>query len=196
MLARASISASTLADQVGACAAALAPLHALIEAHVMAAERLHGDDTTVPVLAKGKTATGRLWVLGVRRPRFRVQRPSRSLAQLRRVRCQSSGIRPASKSAISACVLRCRGAAMIEASIICPPMARYPRWRRCMSKRANRTSIALVMLRSLRNSQIVRASGTRPCKSRPRKRMKLRWFLIWNPVARLPARIAPAAPAP
>jgi transposase len=28
----------------------------------MAAERLHGDDTTVPVLAKGKTATGRLWV--------------------------------------------------------------------------------------------------------------------------------------
>jgi transposase len=56
------LSLSTLADQVGACAAALAPLHALIEAHVMAAERLHGDDTTVPVLAKGKTATGRLWV--------------------------------------------------------------------------------------------------------------------------------------
>ncbi len=27
-----------------------------------AAERLHGDDTTVPVLAKGKTDTGRLWV--------------------------------------------------------------------------------------------------------------------------------------
>ena len=26
----------------------------------MAAERLHGDDTTVPVLAKGKTDTGRL----------------------------------------------------------------------------------------------------------------------------------------
>lgn len=33
-----------------------------IEAHVFAAERLHGDDTTVPVLAKGKTATGRCWV--------------------------------------------------------------------------------------------------------------------------------------
>jgi hypothetical protein len=30
-----------------------------VEAHVMAAERLHGDDTTVPVLAKGKTDTGR-----------------------------------------------------------------------------------------------------------------------------------------
>jgi transposase len=52
---------STLADWVGACSAALAPLLALIRAHVMAAERLHGDDTTVPVLAKGKTITGRLW---------------------------------------------------------------------------------------------------------------------------------------
>src|SRR5260370_5597072 len=30
-------------------------------AHVLAAERLHGDDTTVPVLAKGKTVTGRCW---------------------------------------------------------------------------------------------------------------------------------------
>ena len=27
----------------------------------MAADRVHGDDTTVPVLAKGKTITGRLW---------------------------------------------------------------------------------------------------------------------------------------
>jgi transposase len=55
------ISLSTLADQVGACAAVLKPLHRLIEAHVLAAERLHGDDTTVPVLAKTKTATARLW---------------------------------------------------------------------------------------------------------------------------------------
>ncbi len=45
----------------GACTAALAPLTALIEAHVMVAERIHGDDTTVPVLARGKTVTGRLW---------------------------------------------------------------------------------------------------------------------------------------
>ena len=52
---------STLADWVGACTATLAPLVALIRAHVLAAERLHGDDTTVPVLAKGKTTTGRLW---------------------------------------------------------------------------------------------------------------------------------------
>jgi transposase len=55
------LSLSTLADQVGACAAALRPLHALIERHVLAAERLHGDDTTVPILAKGKTETGRVW---------------------------------------------------------------------------------------------------------------------------------------
>ncbi len=52
---------STLADWVGACTATLSPLVALIRAHVMAAERLHGDDTTVHVLAKGKTTTGRLW---------------------------------------------------------------------------------------------------------------------------------------
>ena len=52
---------STLADWVGACTATLSPLVALIRAHVLAAERLHGDDTTVPVLAKGKTTTGRLW---------------------------------------------------------------------------------------------------------------------------------------
>jgi hypothetical protein len=39
----------------------LQPLHALIEAHVLVAERLHGDDTTVPILAKGKTVTGHIW---------------------------------------------------------------------------------------------------------------------------------------
>ena len=56
------ISLSTLADQVGACCAVLDPLFKLIEAHVFAAERVHGDDTTVPVLARGKTDTGRAWV--------------------------------------------------------------------------------------------------------------------------------------
>lgn len=55
------LSVSTLADQVGAAAFATAPLVALIESHVLAAERLHGDDTTVPILAKGKTVTGRVW---------------------------------------------------------------------------------------------------------------------------------------
>lgn len=55
------LSVSTMADHVGACAATLMPLHELIKAHVFAAERLHGDDTTVPVLAKTKCRTGRLW---------------------------------------------------------------------------------------------------------------------------------------
>ncbi len=56
------LSLSTLADQVGGCSAVLAPLLRRIERHVFAAERLHSDDTTVPVLAKGKTDTGRCWV--------------------------------------------------------------------------------------------------------------------------------------
>ena len=56
------LSLSTLADQVGACTVALKPLHDLIAAHVLAADRLHGDDTPVPVLARGKTATGRAWI--------------------------------------------------------------------------------------------------------------------------------------
>lgn len=56
------LSVSTLADQVGAAAQALTPLYELIKAHVLAAKRLHGDDTTVPVMAKGKTDTARLWV--------------------------------------------------------------------------------------------------------------------------------------
>jgi transposase len=55
------LSLSTLADQVGACCTVLRPLHDRLVAHVLAAERLHGDDTTVPVLAKGKTVTGRCW---------------------------------------------------------------------------------------------------------------------------------------
>ena len=56
------ISLSTLADQVGGCTAALTPLFKRLEAYVLSAERLHGDDTWVPVLAKGKTDTGRIWI--------------------------------------------------------------------------------------------------------------------------------------
>jgi len=55
------LSLSTLADLVGACTTVLQPLHALIEAHVLGAERLHGDDTNVPILAKGKTIKGHIW---------------------------------------------------------------------------------------------------------------------------------------
>lgn len=56
------LSLSTVADQIGAGCAALDPLLRRLEVHVFAAERVHGDDTTVPVLAKGKTITGRCWV--------------------------------------------------------------------------------------------------------------------------------------
>ena len=52
---------STLADWVGACSASLAPMIELIGRHVLAGERVHGDDTTVPVLAKQRTVIGRVW---------------------------------------------------------------------------------------------------------------------------------------
>ena len=55
---------STLCDWVGQAAWLLAPVVAAIRAHVFAAEKIHGDDTTVPVLEPGlgRTRTGRLWV--------------------------------------------------------------------------------------------------------------------------------------
>jgi transposase len=55
------LSVSTLADQVGGCAFLLRPLYELIRAHVFAGDRVHGDDTPVPVLAKHQTRQGRLW---------------------------------------------------------------------------------------------------------------------------------------
>ena len=55
---------STLADWVGQTSALVRPLVDAVGAHVMAAERLHADDTTVPVLdpGRGTTKTGRLWI--------------------------------------------------------------------------------------------------------------------------------------
>src|SRR6266567_7713498 len=54
---------STLAKWVGECSELLTPLVEALRRYVMAAEKLHGDDTPVPVLApgNGKTKTGRLW---------------------------------------------------------------------------------------------------------------------------------------
>jgi transposase len=54
---------STLADWVGGTSALLAPLVEALRRHIMAANKLHADDTPVPVLApgNGKTKTGRLW---------------------------------------------------------------------------------------------------------------------------------------
>jgi transposase len=54
---------STMADWVGKASALLAPLVTALRSHVFAGDRLHGDDTPVPVLepGRGKTKTGRLW---------------------------------------------------------------------------------------------------------------------------------------
>jgi hypothetical protein len=56
------LSLSTLADQAGAAAHALMPIYKLIEAHVLAATRVQGDDTTVLIMPKGKTDVAGLWV--------------------------------------------------------------------------------------------------------------------------------------
>jgi transposase len=54
---------STMADWVGGCSQLLSPLIDALSRYVMAAGKLHADDTPVPVLApgQGKTKTGRLW---------------------------------------------------------------------------------------------------------------------------------------
>jgi transposase len=54
---------STLADWVGESSRLLAPLVDAVRRYVLAASKLHADDTPVPVLAPGtgKTKTGRLW---------------------------------------------------------------------------------------------------------------------------------------
>lgn len=54
---------STLTDWVGGCSRLLEPLLEALRRYVMAAGKLHADDTPVPVLApgQGKTKTGRLW---------------------------------------------------------------------------------------------------------------------------------------
>jgi transposase len=54
---------STLADWVGDTHTLLQPLVDAIRRHVLATEKLHADDTPVPMLApgNGKTCTARLW---------------------------------------------------------------------------------------------------------------------------------------
>ena len=80
---------STLAKWVGEASHLLAPLVEALRRYVMSADKLHADDTPVPVLApgNGKTKTGRLWtyvVTIVRRVRTRLQRlgsPTRPTAR-------------------------------------------------------------------------------------------------------------------
>ncbi len=54
---------STLAEWVGQCSTLLSPLVEALRRHVLGGDKLHADDTPVPVLApgEGKTKTGRLW---------------------------------------------------------------------------------------------------------------------------------------
>lgn len=54
---------STLADWVGGSSRLLRPLVDALRQHVLSADKLHADDTPVPVLApgKGRTKSGRLW---------------------------------------------------------------------------------------------------------------------------------------
>jgi hypothetical protein len=58
------IERSTLCDWAGQATWLLASVVTAIRTHVFAADKIHGDDTTVPVLAPGlgRTKTGRLWV--------------------------------------------------------------------------------------------------------------------------------------
>src|SRR5690606_42088671 len=66
------LSRSTLADWVGESSALLRPLVEALAEHVLSAEKLHADDTPVPVLypGRGTTKQGRLWVYA------RVDRPA------------------------------------------------------------------------------------------------------------------------
>jgi transposase len=58
------LSRSTLADWVGESSALLRPLVEALRKHVLAADKVHADDTPVPVLTPGRGTTkqGRLWV--------------------------------------------------------------------------------------------------------------------------------------
>ena len=61
------LSRSTLCDWVAAAASRLEPVVKVMKGEVLASRKIHTDDTTVPVLDrgkknKGKTRTGRLWV--------------------------------------------------------------------------------------------------------------------------------------
>lgn len=58
------LSRSTMADWIGKASALMQPLIARLQEHVFAADRLHGDDTPVPVLEPGKgSIQRRIWRL-------------------------------------------------------------------------------------------------------------------------------------
>ena len=99
------LSVSTIADWVGTCTAMLAPLVRLIDAHALTAARLHGDDTTVPLLARDKTIIARVWTY-VRDDRpFGGPAPPAAMFRYSRDRTGSVGL-DASKGAYAG---RCQG---------------------------------------------------------------------------------------
>jgi transposase len=51
----------------------------LIDRHVFTAERLQGDDTSVPILAKGRTVTGGCEFMSAMTGRFGGRDPSAAL---------------------------------------------------------------------------------------------------------------------
>ena len=57
------LSTSTLCDWVGESSAFLQPLVAAVDRYALSAQKIHGDDTPVPVLCPGRGTTkqGRLW---------------------------------------------------------------------------------------------------------------------------------------
>ena len=84
---------STLADWVGAAAATLMPLVDAIQSHVFAAERIHADDTTVPVLAKarpGPAGFGPMCATTIRLPAHIRRRPCFSIRRIVAVSIRSS----------------------------------------------------------------------------------------------------------
>ena len=175
------ISLSTLADQVGDLRRRAEALASLIEAHVMAAERLHGDDTTVPVLAKGKTDTGRIWVY-VRDDRpFGGPAPPAALFHYSRDRCGEhaeqhltalpASSRPTPSRDTTGCMRRIASRARITGSSVlgpCAPQVLCPgRYRGQRPAQARQTPppispLALEAVKSDRRAVRHRAGDQRP----------------------------------
>ena len=78
---------ATLASWVGHVAQLVDPLVAALGQYVLSAEKLHADDTPIPVLdpGRGRTQTGRIWTyVRDERPFWRCPAPSGSLLLLAR----------------------------------------------------------------------------------------------------------------
>ena len=144
------LSTSTLADLVGVAAFALIPVYRLIDAQVLAAERLYGDDTTVPVMAKSKTDTARLWVyLRDDRP-FAGSDPQRHFSTIRRTGVASIHVptsplgrdccRPMLMAVITSCtrlgVYRGLSSRLVGSRTLAASSSSSPMWRVLPARRA------------------------------------------------------------